>query len=66
MHGVLTSDGAPPLHLLEEAREAGWTDEQILEAVANVALAQFSALVARSGDVPKDGSAEESRLLRAA
>jgi alkylhydroperoxidase family enzyme len=66
VHGVLTSDGAPPLHLLEEAREAGWTDEQVLEAVANVALAQFSALVARSGDVPKDGSAEESRLLRAA
>ena len=38
---LLESDGAPPLHILEEAREAGWTDEQILEAVAHVALASF-------------------------
>jgi len=58
---------APPaLHLHEEAREAGWTDEQILEAVAHVALGQFSSLITRSGDVPRDGSEEEGRLLRAA
>ena len=37
---LLQSDGAPQLHILEEAREAGWTDEQILEAVAQVALAR--------------------------
>ncbi len=30
---LLESDGAPPLHVHEEAREAGWTDEQILETV---------------------------------
>jgi alkylhydroperoxidase family enzyme len=66
VRGLLESDGAPALHLHEEAREAGWNDEQILEAVANVALAQFSNLVARAGDVPKDGSGEEGRLLRAA
>ena len=66
VRGLLEAEGAPPVHLHEEAREAGWNDEQILEAVANVALAQFSNLITRSGDVPKDGSAEEGRLLRAA
>jgi len=66
VRGLLDTDGAPALHLHEEAREAGWSDEQILDAVAHVALAQFSNLVARSGDGPKDGSGEEGRLLRAA
>jgi alkylhydroperoxidase family enzyme len=63
---LLTSEGRPPLHLHEEAREAGWTDEQILEAIAHVALASFGNLVTRAGDVPIDGSAEESRLAQAA
>jgi len=66
VRGLLDTDNAPALHLHEEAREAGWSDEQILEAVAHVALAQFSNLLARSGNVPKDGSGEEGRLLRAA
>lgn len=66
VRGVLDAGGTPALHLHEEAREAGWADEQILEAVANVALAQFSSLIQRSGDVPRDGSDEEGRLLRAA
>jgi alkylhydroperoxidase family enzyme len=66
IRGLLDSEGPPALHLHEEAREAGWNDEQILEAVASVALAQFSNLVARAGDVPKDGSGEEGRLVRAA
>ena len=66
VRGLLDADSAPALHLHEEAREAGWSDEQILEAVAHAALAQFSNLVARSADVPRDGSGEESRLLRAA
>ncbi len=63
---LLQDDGAPPLHLHEEAREAGWDDEQILETVAHVALDSFLNLVARAGDIPKDGSAEEARLLKAA
>ena len=63
---LLTSDGPPPAHLHEEAREAGWDDEQILEAVAHVALDSFGNLVTRAGDVPKDGSAEEGRVARAA
>ena len=63
---LLTSEGAPPLHVHEEAREAGWDDEQILEAVAHVALDSFGNLVTRAGDVPNDGSAEEGRVARAA
>jgi alkylhydroperoxidase family enzyme len=63
---LLESDGAPKRHLQEEAREAGWEDEQILEAIAHVALATFGNLVTRAGDVPKDGSTEDSRLAQAA
>jgi alkylhydroperoxidase family enzyme len=59
-------DGGPPMHLHEEAREAGWTDEQLLEAIAYVALEEFTAMVNVAGEVPVDGSAEESRTLRAA
>lgn len=60
--------GASPLpaHLVEEAREHGWSDEQILEAIAFVALESFTAMVNVVGDVPVDGSIEESRTLRAA
>ena len=63
---LIESDGAPPLHFHEEARERGWTDGQILEAVAHVALGTFTNLVTTAGDVPFDGSAEEGRLLKAA
>ena len=63
---VETPGAAPPLHLHEEAREAGWTDEQIIETVAHVSLGLFSTLVTRSGDVPRDGSHEEGRLQQAA
>jgi alkylhydroperoxidase family enzyme len=63
---LLESEGPPPLHVHEEAREAGWTDEQILETVAHVALSSFGNLVTRAGDVPIDGSGEESRLAQAA
>ena len=63
---VVETDGAPKRHLHEEAREAGWEDEQILEALAHVALATFGNLVTRAGDVPNDGSSEDSRLATAA
>ncbi len=66
VRALLQDEGAPALHLHEEAREAGWDDEQILETVAHVALDSFLNLVTRAGDVPKDGSAEEARLLKAA
>jgi alkylhydroperoxidase family enzyme len=55
-----------PAHFVEEAREADWTDEQILEAIAFVSLESFTAMVNVTGDVPADGSIEESRTLRAA
>ena len=58
--------GRAPMHLHEEAREAGWSDEQLLEAIAYVALEQLTAMVNVAGDVPVDGSHEDSRQLRAA
>jgi alkylhydroperoxidase family enzyme len=54
------------LHLHEEAREAGWSDEQLLEAIAYVSMESFTAMVNVAGDVPVDGSVEETRRLRAA
>ena len=60
------SAGRAPMHLHEEAREAGWSDEQILEAIAYVALESFTAMINVAGDVPVDGSVEEPRRLRAA
>src|SRR5918999_4716338 len=42
---LLESEGAPPRHKHEEALEAGWTDEQVLEAIAHVALSTFANLV---------------------
>jgi alkylhydroperoxidase family enzyme len=68
LRSVLEQQGRAPLHLHEEAREAGWTDEQILEAIAYMSLESFTAMVNVAGDVPVDGSAEESRTatLRAA
>jgi AhpD family alkylhydroperoxidase len=66
LQAVLEEHGRAPMHLHEEAREAGWDDEQILEAIAAVALEAFTAMVNVAGEVPVDGSSEESRTLRAA
>ena len=63
---ALILDGRPPMHLHEEAREAGWDDEQILEAIAAVTLEGFTAMVNVAGEVPVDGSTEASRALEAA
>jgi AhpD family alkylhydroperoxidase len=63
---ALVADGRPPMHLHEEAREAGWTDEQIIEAIAHVALESLTAMVNVAGEVPVDGSVEQTRTLRAA
>ena len=63
---ALVANGRPPMHLHEEAREAGWDDEEILEAIAAVALEGFTAMVNVAGEVPIDGSNEASRVLQAA
>ncbi len=56
----------PPMHLHEEARESGWTDEELLEAIAFVSMESFTAMINVAGDVPVDGSTENTRTLRAA
>jgi AhpD family alkylhydroperoxidase len=66
LEAMLSNGGRPPVHLHEEAREAGWDDEQILEAIAAVALESFAAMVNLAGEVPVDGSREASRSLQAA
>jgi len=66
LQALLQEGGRPAMHLHEEAREAGWDDEQILEAIAAVALEGFSAMVNVAGEVPVDGSSEASRALQAA
>jgi AhpD family alkylhydroperoxidase len=63
---ALLDAGKPAMHLHEEAREAGWDDEELLEAMAAVALERFTAMVNVAGEVPVDGSVEESRTLTAA
>jgi alkylhydroperoxidase family enzyme len=66
LQALVEERGRAPMHLHEEAREAGWDDEQILEAIAAVALEGFTAMVNVAGEVPVDGSTEASRTLRAA
>ncbi len=56
LEAALEAEGHPELHLLEEAREAGWTDEQILEAIAHLALAEFQSLIANAAGLPQDQS----------
>jgi len=66
LHAALEGQGGPPAHLHEEARELGWDDEELLEAIAYASLEVFTAMINIAGDVPIDGSVEESRTLRAA
>lgn len=54
LQAILEADGAPPHHLHEEAREIGWTDEEILEAVAHLALNEFQSLIASAAALPQD------------
>ena len=63
---LLTERAHAPAHLHEEAHEAGWSDEQLLEAIAVLSLESFTAMVNVAGEVPVDGSFEETRVLRAA
>jgi alkylhydroperoxidase family enzyme len=66
LKALVVEGGRPPLHLHEAAREAGWTDEQLLEAIAYVSMESFTAMINVAGDVPVDGSVEDGRQVRAA
>jgi alkylhydroperoxidase family enzyme len=66
LRDLVVEHASPPEHLHEEAREAGWTEEQLLEAIAFASLESFTAMVNVAGDVPLDGSVESARQLRAA
>jgi alkylhydroperoxidase family enzyme len=66
LRALLEQRGHAPMHLHEEAREAGWSDEQLLEAIAYVSLESLTAMVNVAGEVPVDGSGEDTRVLRAA
>ncbi|HSI81696.1 MAG TPA: carboxymuconolactone decarboxylase family protein [Solirubrobacterales bacterium] len=56
LQALLDTEGRPAAHLAEEAREAGWNDEELLEAVAEVALNEFQTLVANAAALPQDQS----------
>jgi alkylhydroperoxidase family enzyme len=66
VRGLLETEGTPPRVNHEDALEAGWSAEQLLEAVAHIAVNSFGNLMTRAGDVPLDGSAEDARLQQAA
>ena len=66
LQALIDDRGHAPMHLHEEAREAGWDDEQILEAIAALSLEAFTAMVNVAGEVPVDGSSEAARTLQAA
>jgi AhpD family alkylhydroperoxidase len=63
---AVIEEGRPAMHLHEEAREAGWDDAQLLEAIAAVSIEVFAAMINVAGDIPVDGSSEQSRALKAA
>jgi len=66
LRALVEHRGHAPMHLHEEARESGWTDEQLLEAIAYLSLESLTAMVNVAGEVPVDGSGEDTRVLRAA
>lgn len=54
LRAAIEDAGRPPTHLHEEARELGWDDEQILEALAHLALSEFESLIANAAELPLD------------
>jgi AhpD family alkylhydroperoxidase len=54
LEALSRGDGRPSQHLAEEAREHGWSDEQLLEAVAHLALNEFQSLIANAAALPQD------------
>ena len=56
LQALFAAEERPPHHLLEEAREVGWSDEQLLEAVAHLALSDFQSLMSNAAALPQDQS----------
>jgi AhpD family alkylhydroperoxidase len=54
LKALCESHGRPAHHFLEEAREVGWTDEELLEAVGHLALNDFQSLVSNAAALPQD------------
>ena len=65
LEALVAADGRPDQHLAEEAREEGWTDEELLEAVAHAAMSEFQSLIANAAALPQDQS-DSARLPNAA
>lgn len=65
LKAAVETDGHTPIYLVEEAREVDWTDEQIIEALAQVAFNEFQSLIANASGLPMDQS-DPSRLPAAA
>lgn len=64
---VLLENREQPSALLhEKVHEAGWDDEQIIEAIAVMGLESLVAMVGIAADIPVDGSLEEERVLKVA
>ncbi len=64
LEALFATDGRPKQHLAEEAREEGWTDEELLEAVAHLAMNEFQSLIANAAALPQDQA--DSSVLPAA
>ena len=54
LKALLEGGGRPDQHLAEEAREVDWTDEELLEAIAQVAMNEFQSLIANAAALPQD------------
>ena len=54
LKATIDAGGRPPHHLHEEAQEIGWSEEELLEAVGNLALFEFQSLIASAAALPKD------------
>jgi AhpD family alkylhydroperoxidase len=54
LKALFDAKGRPAHHLLEEAREVDWSDEELLEAVAQVALNEFQSLMSNAAALPQD------------
>lgn len=54
LEATIEAGGRPDTYLVEEAREAGWSDEEIVEAVAHLALNQFQSLIGSAAELPLD------------